>query len=235
MHPPKVADSDVAVICGATGGIGPTIVDAFVDRGNQVIAVTHSEEELESLTHLTSVIGELADLTYADQVEKLWARIDKHEVVVRWLVNLIGGWRGGDLLSTSPKDYRLMLDLNLTSAWLSCRSAVPRLRAAGGGGIVNMGSRSAIVEGAGEAAYAVAKAAVVRLTQVLAEELKDDGIRVNAVLPAIVDTPANRESLPKETIEKAITPEEIAKVILFLTSEDGGAISGAAVPMYGKF
>lgn len=206
-----------------------------MDRGNQVIAVTHTREELESLSHFESVIGEVADLTHADQVEELWARIDDHEVAVRWLVNLTGGWRGGDLVSTSPKDYRFMLDLNLTSAWLSCRSAVPRLRAGGGGGIVNMGSRSALVEGEGEAAYAVAKAAVVRLTQVLAEELKNDGIRVNAVLPAIVDTPANRESLPKETIEKAITPEEIAKVILFLTSEEAATITGAAVPVYGKY
>lgn len=208
-------------------------MEAFVNRGNKVIAVTNAENELESLSHLERVVGEVADLTQPQQVEDLWGRIDDRAFDVRWLVNLTGGWRGGDLVATSPEDFRFVFDLNLTSAWLSCRSAVPRLRA--GSAIVTFGSRSAIVEGAGEAAYAVAKAAVVRMTQVLAEELKNDGIRVNAVLPAVVDTPANRESLSKEMIDKAIAPEEIAKIILFLTSEEAAAITGAALPVYGSY
>jgi NAD(P)-dependent dehydrogenase (short-subunit alcohol dehydrogenase family) len=226
---------DAAVIPGATGGIGPAIVNGFVNRGDHVVAVTHDKSELDSLDKHDSVSGEVADLTRPDQVEELWKRIDDLNLRPRWLINVTGGWRGGDVVSTTPEDFRFILDLNLTTAWLSCRSAIPRLKAAGGGSIVNFGSRSALLDGQGEAAYAVAKAAVVRLTQVLAAEVKDDGITVNAVLPAIVDTPANRGSLSKEVIEKAVTPEEIAGLVLFLTSKGAAKITGAAVPLYGNY
>ncbi|MBW3589190.1 MAG: SDR family oxidoreductase [Actinobacteria bacterium] len=141
---------------------------------------------------------------------------------------------GGDLISTSPEDYRFVMDVNLTTAWLSCRSGAPRLVAAGGGAILNVGSKSALSGGTGEAAYSVAKAAVVRVTQVLAHELKDKGVRVNAILPAVIDTPANRESLPQKLVTAAASPEDIASVISYLCSDDAALISGASIPVFGE-
>lgn len=222
------------VVCGATGGLGPAVVANFASRGDTVIAVSHSEADLSVLSEMESVIGEVADLTQPGEVEGLWKRIDDRDIEIVSLINLTGGWRGGDLLSTSIDDFRFVLDLNLTTAWLSCRSSVPRLLAAGGGAIVNVGSKSALEGGSGEAAYAVAKAAVVRMTQVLAEELKDKGVRVNAILPAVMDTPANRESLPDKLVAKAASPEGVAGIISYLCSDDAQLINGASIPVFGE-
>lgn len=230
----KLDGSRGVVVCGATGGLGPAVVDAFATRGDTVVAVSHSKADLAALSGIQSVIGEVADLTEPQEVEGLWKRIDDRGIDVRSLVNLTGGWRGGDLISTSPDDYRFIIDLNLTTVWLSCRSGAPRLIAAGGGAIVNVGSKSALKGGAGEAAYAVAKAGVVRMTQVLAAELKDEGVRVNAVIPAVIDTPANRETLPRSLVNKAAAPEGIAKVIWYLCSEDSALVNGAAIPVFGQ-
>lgn len=227
-------DARAVVVCGATGGLGPTVVQAFASSGQTVIAVSHNEADLAAVEGIESVIGEVANLTKAEAVEGLWKRIDDRGVNVRSLVNLTGGWRGGELVSTSHEDYRLVVDLNLTTAWLSCRSGAPRLVASGGGAIVNVASKSALAGGAGEAAYSIAKAAVVRLTQVLAEELKDTGVRVNAIVPAVIDTPQNRESLPEKLISKAAGPEDIAQVISYLCNEDSVLINGAAIPVFGR-
>jgi NAD(P)-dependent dehydrogenase (short-subunit alcohol dehydrogenase family) len=125
-----------------------------------------------------------------------------------------------------------MMDLNLGTAWWSCRAAARRMQA---GAIVNVSSRSGLVAEPGAAAYAVAKAGVITLTQVLAAELKTSGLRVNVVVPAIIDTPANRQSLPEKLMQKAVAPAEIAAVIAYLCSDAAVAITGAAIPVYGKF
>ena len=163
------------------------------------------------------------------------------------MVNATGGFRGGKLVdSTPPDDYTFMMDLNLGSAWWSCRAAARRMvqipsplvgEGQGGGSqaIVNVASRSGLVAEPGAAAYAVAKAGVMMLTAVLAAELKTSGVRVNAVVPAIIDTPANRQSLPEKLIAKAVAPREIADVIAYLCSDASAAITGAAIPVYGRF
>jgi len=225
----------LAIVCGATGGLGVAVVAAFVARGDRVVAVARSEDGLRRLAGYGGAVrGETADLTEPSSVEALWARIDAAYEPPKWVVNLTGGFAPGSVIDTSPELYARMLAINLASAFWSSRAAAIRLRAAGQGVIVNVAARSAVGGGAGTAAYAVSKAGVVKLTEVLAQELKAGGVRVNAVLPALIDTPANRAAIPATQMRQAVAPEAIAEVILFLCSDASAPITGAAVPVGGR-
>ena len=232
--------TDLAVIMGATGGLGSAIVDAFASRGDRVIAVARSRAEVSQLAskYPGGVTGDTADLTSRLAVDDLWERIDRVGSP-RWLVNATGGYRAGKVVDTTPDDFTFMMDLNLGTAWWSCRAAARRMQsvptASGGGCIVNVSSRSALVAEPGAAAYAVAKAGVIKLTEVLAAELKASGVRVNVVVPAIIDTAVNRQALPEKLMQKAVAPAEIAAVIAYLCSDAALAITGAAIPVYGKY
>jgi NAD(P)-dependent dehydrogenase (short-subunit alcohol dehydrogenase family) len=234
----------LAVICGATGGLGTAVVDVFARRGDRVVAVARSRAEVSQLAARYpispspsgegqggGVSGDTADLTSRQAVDDLWERIDRIGRPT-WLVNATGGYRAGKVVDARPDDFAAMLDLNLGTAWWSCRAAARRMQS---GAIVNVSSRSALVAEPGAAAYAIAKAGVIKLTEVLAAELKPTGIRVNAVLPAVIDTAANRLSLPEKLLQRAVTPAQIAEVIAFLCSEASSAITGAAIPAYGPF
>jgi len=221
------------VILGATGGLGTAIVDAFAARGDRIIAVARSRSGVSQLEsrYPGVVSGDTADLTSRFAVDELWERIDRIGVP-RWVVNATGGFRAGKVAESTPDDFSFMMDLNLGTAWWSCRAAARRMR---GGGIVNVSSRSALSAEPGAAAYAVAKAGVIKLTEVLAAELNASDIRVNAVVPAIIDTPANRQALPEKLIAKAVAPAEIAAVIAYLCSDASRAITGVAIPVYGRY
>jgi len=221
------------VILGATGGLGTAIVDAFAARGDRIIAVARSRSGVSQLEsrYPGVVSGDTADLTSRFAVDELWERIDRIGVP-RWVVNATGGFRAGKVAESTPDDFSFMMDLNLGTAWWSCRAAARRMH---GGGIVNVSSRSALSAEPGAAAYAVAKAGVIKLTEVLAAELNASDIRVNAVVPAIIDTPANRQALPEKLIAKAVAPAEIAAVIAYLCSDASRAITGVAIPVYGRY
>ena len=235
---------DLAVIMGATGGLGTAVVDAFATRGDRVIAVARSRSEVSQLAskYPGVVTGDTADLTSRLEVDDLWERIDRAGRP-RWVVNLTGGFKAGKVADSTPDDFTFMMDLNLGSAWWSCRAAARRMQSSpapsgggqGGGCIVNVSSRSALVAEPGAAAYAIAKAGVIKLTEVLSAELKASAVRVNAVVPAIIDTPANRQSMPEKLIQKAVAPAEIAAVIAYLCSDAAQAITGVAIPTYGRF
>jgi NAD(P)-dependent dehydrogenase (short-subunit alcohol dehydrogenase family) len=251
--------SDLTVILGATGGLGTYIVDAFAKRGDRVIAVARSRAAVSELAAKYpssngwgGVTGDTANLISRQDVDDLWERIDRIGVP-RWVVNATGGYRGGKVAETTPDDFTAMMDLNLGTAWWSCRAAARRMtsspspsasspsplvgegRGGGSGCIVNVSSRSALVADPGAAAYAIAKAGVIKLTEVLAAELKSSGVRVNVVVPAIIDTAENRKSLPEKAMQKAVAPADIAAVILYLCSDAAAAITGAVVPVFGKF
>jgi NAD(P)-dependent dehydrogenase (short-subunit alcohol dehydrogenase family) len=224
---------DLAVIMGATGGLGTAIVDAFASRGDRVIAVARSRAEVTQLAskYPGVVTGDTANLTSRLEVDDLWERIDRVGRP-RWVVNATGGYRAGKVADSTPDDFTFMMDLNLGTTWWSCRAAARRMQS---GAIVNVSSRSALVAESGAAAYAIAKAGVIKLSEVLAAELKASGVRVNAVVPAIIDTPANRQALPEKVIQKAVAPAEIAAVIAYLCSDAAVAITGTTVPVYGKY
>ena len=224
--------ADLAVIMGGTGGLGTAVVDAFATRGDRVIAVARSRAEVSQLAskYPGVVTGDTADLTSRLEVDELWERIDRVGIP-RWVVNVTGGYRAGKVADTKPDDFSFMMDLNLGSAWWSCRAAARRMKS---GAIVNVSSRSGLVAEPGAAAYAIAKAGVIKLTEVLAAELKTSGVRVNAVVPAIIDTPANRKALPEKLMEKAVAPSEIAAVIADLCSDTSPGVTGAAIPVYGQ-
>lgn len=229
--------SEFGVVTGAAGALGRAVVDEFGQRGVPLVAVVHSAEAAARLSraHPSALDVEVADLADPDAVAALWQRLDARDGSPSFLVNAVGGYRGGRLVDSAPDDYRHLLGLNLDTAWWSSREAARRMQDAGGGSIVNVAARPAVEGGSGSAAYAVSKAAVVKLTQVLAAEMKPAGVRVNAILPAVIDTPDNRAVMPPDRIARAVPPDAIAKVIAFLCGPDAWPISGAIIPVYGRF
>src|SRR5437667_1076644 len=205
--------TDLAVIMGATGGLGSAIVDAVASRGDRVLAVARSRAEVSQLAskYPGGVTGDTADLASRLAVDDLWERIDRVGTP-RWLWNATGGDRAGKVADSTPDDFTFMMDLNLGTAWWSCRAAARRMQTVpspsgggqGGGCIVNVSSRSALEAEPGAAAYAVAKAGVIKLTEVLAAELKASGVRVNVIVPAIIDTEVNRHVLPEKLMQKEV-------------------------------
>jgi len=204
--------------------LGGALVDAFRARGDHVVAV----DRIAEVSEAPGVIHEAVDLTSADEVEALWDRLEQGP---RWVVNAVGAFRGGRLEDSEPDDVRFLQDVNVGTAWWSCRAAARRLGE--GDAIVNVAARNAVSGGSGSAAYTVAKAGLVRMTQLLAEDLAAKRVRVNAVLPSVIDTPANRASRPPEEIAKAVQPAELAAVVAFLCSDAASAVTGAIVPVYG--
>jgi len=218
---------DLALVCGAGGTLGQAVVAEFSRRGDRVIAVGRRDAG----DRPDGVRLELADLTVPAEVDALWARLADRGERPRWVVNTAGGYAAGAVVDTDDALYRHMHDLNLATAFWSSHAAARALEP--GGAIANIGSRSALVGGAGAAAYAIAKAGVVRMTEVLADELKPRRIRVNAILPSVLDTPANRAALGSQRMGDSVPPSEVAAVICFLCSDGAGAITGAAIPVYG--
>jgi NAD(P)-dependent dehydrogenase (short-subunit alcohol dehydrogenase family) len=150
------------------------------------------------------------------------------------LVNVAGGFRWETLEAGSLATWDALYAMNLRSAVVATRAALPWLRAAAPAAIVNVGALAAQRAGMGMGAYAASKAGVARLTEALAEELKDEGVRVNAVLPSILDTPVNRSEMPDADVSRWVSVTQLATVIAFLISQDSQAISGACIPVAGR-
>lgn len=221
--------SDVALVCGGGGALGSALVAAFLGRGDRVVACDRHPGGHED--DPPGVRRVAVDLTSPDEVEELWARLEEVGERPRWVVNAVGGFRAGGVADSEPDDVRFVQDLNLGTAWWSCRAAAQRLGE--GAAILNVASRTALVGGSGAAAYTVAKAGVVKLTEILATELAARKVRVNAVLPSVIDTPANRATMPPERMAMAVPPEQIAAVVAFLCSDAAAAVTGAVLPVYG--
>jgi NAD(P)-dependent dehydrogenase (short-subunit alcohol dehydrogenase family) len=217
--------ADVALVCGGGGALGSALVEALRARGDRVVAVDVGHEAGDR----DGVRRERVDLTDADEVAALWERLASTGDPPRWVANAAGGWRGGSVADSDPEGVRFLARLNLATCWWSCREAARHLPP--GGAVVNVAARAASRGGAGAAAYAVAKAGVVRLTEVLAAELAPRRVRVNAISPSLIDTPANRAAMDAEALAHAVSPQAVAAVVSFLLSDAAAAVSGAIIPV----
>jgi NAD(P)-dependent dehydrogenase (short-subunit alcohol dehydrogenase family) len=225
-----------ALITGGTGGLGAAVTRAFLDGGWRVVVPVFDAAERERVPEHERLVLEAADLADLESTRAVTAiAAGDDEAPLRAVVNLVGGFaEGGRVHETPVEDYESQLRLNLRPAYLVCHAAIPHLQAAGGGAIVCVSSRTALKPFPGAAGYIVAKAAVLAFVDVLAVEYRDDGIRANAVLPSVIDTPANRRAMPDADHGRWVAPEQIARVVRFLCEDGAGVVSGAHVPVYGR-
>ena len=175
------------------------------------------------------------DVTDPTQVQRFTATIINQFEGIDVVANIAGGFIGG--LSISEMDtekWDFMMDLNLKSVFLMCKAVLPHMIERSSGKIVNVSARAGLAGAAGMGAYCVSKGGVRTLTESIAEEVKEKGININAIMPSIIDTQANRQSMPEADFSKWVSPHQIAKVVRFLVSEDAQIINGAAIPVYGQ-
>jgi NAD(P)-dependent dehydrogenase (short-subunit alcohol dehydrogenase family) len=221
----------VVVVAGAGGALGQAAALTLAADGLTVVAVDRNEAGLRQLPD--KVRREVADTTDPAVATRLIDRIAGEVGPPDVLVNTIGTFRPGDAVTTTPETLRLMIDVNLgTALWLS-QAVAPHMRQQGSGAIVHVTARQGIEPSGGMAAYAASKAALVHLTRTLDIELRPHGIRVNAVAPQLLDTPANRATFPAEVMAHAVAPAAIADLIAFLVSDAAAPVSGAILPAYG--
>ena len=221
-----------AIVTGGTGGLGAAVVAELLDGGWRVVVPWVAERELErvqSHERLTLVQADLFDPQHAAAVAR------EAGDSTRAVVNLVGGFAaGGRLHETSVDELDSQLRVNLRPAWLVSGAALPAMLSAGEGSIVCVSSRTALQPFSGGAAYAIAKRAVLGLVDALHVEYSGDGIRTNAILPSVIDTPANRAAMPGADPGAWVTPQQIAATIAFLVSPAAAATSGAHIPVYGR-
>lgn len=221
-----------AIITGGTGGLGAAVTARFLEDGWRVVVPWVSERELERVERREGLELVEADLFDAEAVAHV-ASVAGPDA--RAVVNLVGGFHAGGRVHESPvSDLQAQLRLNLEPAWLVTAAALPAMLAAGEGAVVCVSSRSALQPFAGGAAYAIAKAAVLAFVDALHVEYVQDGIRANAILPSVIDTPGNRASQPDADPSAWVAPEQIAATIAALCGSETAATSGAHLPVFGR-
>ncbi len=229
----------VVIVTGAAGNLGRAVAGAFAARGARLALVDRTAESLESALKDLPAGTEAAPFP-ADLLDPAEAAAMAGAVAARFgridaLANLAGGFAMGPPLHETPdRDWDFMLDLNARTVFHCCRAVVPHLLAGGGGHIVNVSARAA-TRGIGHMGpYCVSKAAVITLTESLSDELKDSGVNVNCVMPGTLDTPQNRAAMPDQDPGRWVPLPALADVIVFLTSSGARAVTGAAIPVYGR-
>ncbi|HXR98787.1 MAG TPA: SDR family oxidoreductase [Terriglobales bacterium] len=204
------------LVTGASGALGGAVARAFEANGDRVIKASHPAY----------------DLTKPEDAARAVAGVEGGLAVV---VHVVGAFAGGQpVAATDDATWRAMMSINLDAAFYVARAAVPRLTAEPGGRLIMIGSRNAVSPAANLAAYNASKAGLVSLVQTLALEIAERGATANVVLPSVIDTPANRGAMPKADASRWVKPDEIAALIVWLASDAAQAVSGAAIPMYGR-
>ena len=229
----------IVLVSGGTGGLGNAVSLAFLEEGARVVVTYRKEEEYAALKivaggQAAALEGSFIDVTDERATAELVTGIVARHGRVDALVNTVGGYAGGVALwELETKVFDAMLSLNLRSGYALARAVLPAMLKQRHGSVVNVAAKAALDHGAGAAAYAASKAAAVALMDSLAADVKGTGVRVNSVLPSIIDTATNRRAMPNGDFAAWPKPEDIAQVILFLCSDNAAVIHGAAVPVYG--
>lgn len=227
---PEFTDRAI-LVTGASGGLGRAVTKAFLDVGATVAGVFRSGAPPVSHERFFSIH---ADLAVPEEAASAVERASSQAGRLDALIHLVGGFAGGQpVAGTDDATWKRMLDLNLNSAFYIMRAALPVLVAAGRGRIVAVGSKTAVEPVAKLSAYGVSKAGLVALVRTIALELRGTGVTANAVLPSVIDTPANRSADPAADFSRWVAPESIAGLILWLASDAAADVNGAVVPIYG--
>jgi NAD(P)-dependent dehydrogenase (short-subunit alcohol dehydrogenase family) len=223
----------VVVVTGSDGALGQAVAAVLAGYGAKLALLTHAREaagvQPAGALHYGGV-----DLTLETSARSALERVAKEAGRLDGLINVAGGFRWEKMSEGTLDSWDAMYKINLRTAVISCQAALPYLLQAGAGRIVNVGAMGAIKAAAGMGAYAASKAGVAQLTEALADELKDKGITVNAVLPSTLDTPKNRLDMPQADFSRWVTPVQAAEVIAFLVSDKASAITGALIPLAGR-
>lgn len=223
----------IALVTGANGGLGSYVTKALLDAGAAVVGVSRKIQPSEfDSTSFTALPAEISTAAGAkSMVDSVVARLGRVDVVV----HTVGGFAGGQSIAeTDDATFQRMLDSNLNSTFYLLRAVLPTMRKTGNGRIVAIGSRAAVEPGPRVGAYSASKAAMVSLIKTVALENKDVGITANVILPATIDTPANRTAMPNADYSKWVQPASIAALIVWLVSDNGRDVNGAAIPVYGS-
>ena len=228
------------LITGGTGILGSAVTKAYLAQGDNVAVTYLFENEVENFKKFNPDIFDDVTFLFANVTEETEVQKTIEEFVSQFgsldvLVNIVGGFVGGIPAAELEEDrWNFMMNLNLKSVFLCCKTVIPYMTAQSYGKIINVSARAGLKGEAGLSAYCVSKGGVRTLTESLAAEVMDSGVNVNAIMPSIMDTPANRESMPDEDHDRWVAPADVAKVICFLTSDDAAVINGAAIPVYGR-
>jgi NAD(P)-dependent dehydrogenase (short-subunit alcohol dehydrogenase family) len=230
----------VVLVAGGTGGLGNAVSRAFLEEDAKVVVTYRREEEFAALKQAVgakaaALEGAVVDVTDEQATSEFVGGILSRHGRVDALVNTVGGYAGGvKLWELETKVFDAMLSLNLRSGYALARAVVPAMLTQRHGSIVNVAAKAAFDHGAGASAYAASKAAAVAMMDSLAADVKGTGVRVNSILPSIIDTAVNRKAMPNADFATWPKPDEIAQVILFLCSDRASVVHGAAVPVYGN-
>jgi len=226
----------VAMVTGASGNLGRAVVECLSGRGAKAVLVDRDAQRLGEAFDaipdrlLAGGVDLMAPGALDPIIQQALGRFGRLDI----LVHTVGGFRAGQSVHETPfETWDLMLDLNLRTTLVALRAVIPTMLAQRSGKIVTVAARAALGGAANMAAYAAAKAAVLRLTESLAAEVRESGINVNCVLPGTLDTPENRRDVPQADFSKWVAPAAVAEVIAFLVSDGAAAVHGAAVPVVG--
>lgn len=235
---PQRFTGKVVLVAGGAGGLGRAVSLAFLAEGAKVVVPYRRQSEMEALAALAvdaaSLEGHVVDLSDAVAVTNFVDGILASHSRLDVLVNSVGAWAGGaKFWQADAGEFERMLALNLRTGYSLLRVALPPMLQQRSGAIVNVASRAAVDHAGSAAGYVASKAAAVAMIDSLAADLKSTGVRANSILPGIIDTEANRQAMPDADFTTWPKPEAIARVILFLCSDDAALINGASIPVYG--
>ncbi len=226
-------EGKVVLVTGAKGGLGSCVTSAFLEAGASVVGVSRSIQAADfGHPRFSALPADLSSGAAARKVaEEAMARFQR----IDGLVHVIGGFAGGERVEdTDDATMERMLDVNFRSAFYMVRAVLPHMRRLGKGSIGVVASRQGVEPGAMVGAYSASKAAVIALVRTVALENKDRAISANVVLPATMDTPGNRASDPKADGSQWVQPAQVAALLVYLASDAGAQVTGAAIPVYGR-